>query len=67
MVWFKDRIWFTSSSGLWYIKDGHLEKLEYPKEIIQQAELMAVNDEKSLVSGSYGAATFDGTDWNILF
>lgn len=67
MVWFKDRIWITSSAGLWYIKDGHFEKLEYPKEIIQQAEQMAVSDEKLLVSGSYGAATFDGTDWNILF
>lgn len=67
MLWFNDRVWVTSSAGLFYINDDGVEQSGLPEEAIQRGEFSATDSHKLLLAGNNGAIVFDGVNWNILF
>lgn len=66
MVWFDEKVWCTSDYGVWNIQADKVEDAKLPSEIRSKAGNLAVHDGVMLLAGLYGAALFDGKDWEII-
>ncbi len=67
MVWHADRLWCTSSYGIWVLEDGQLQPADVSPEIRVCAGHLSVGDGVMLMAGTHGAALHDGTGWKLLF
>jgi hypothetical protein len=75
-AWFDDRLWCTSdSAGCFVLEDKKMvpahraKRRPMPTEVAVFAHRIDLSpDGKTmLVAGMHGAATYDGTTWNVLF
>lgn len=66
MEWYQDRVWCTNDYGVWTIKDGKFEDAGLPLAIGNCAGRLAVGDGVMVLAGMYGAAMYDGQEWQML-
>lgn len=67
IVWHADRLWCTSSYGLWTLEDGQLVEVDVPPEVKVCAGHLSVADGVMLMAGTQGAALHDGQGWQVIF
>jgi hypothetical protein len=67
MVWFQDRVYGTSNHALWEIVDNDCGECVIPDEVKECCGNLSVADGVMLMAGEYGAASYDGREWTILY
>lgn len=66
LVWYAGKVWATSDHGLWVIENDRVVEAEVPAEIKACSGNLSVGDGVMLLAGGYGAAVFDGKNWEVI-
>lgn len=66
IVWYGGRIWCTSDYGIWTIDNDKLDDAPLPPAIRSCAGNLSAADGVMLLAGMYGAAVFDGKQWEVI-
>lgn len=66
LVWYAGKVWATSDHGLWVIENDRVVEAEVPAEIKACSGNFSVGDGVMLLAGGYGAAVFDGKNWEVI-
>lgn len=67
MVWFHERVWCSSDTGLWWLEDGRFQEAVVPAEVRACSGHLASHDGVLLLAGYGGAAMLDQHGWRVLF
>lgn len=74
-AWFDNRLWLANDYGMWVLEENKVvaanEAKTKPvsKEIIEVSGRIDISPDKKymLICGQYGAALYDGQEWELLF
>lgn len=66
IVWYGGRVWCTSDYGTWTIEDDRVEDAPLSAAIRCCSGNLSAADGVMLLAGMYGAAVFDGANWEVI-